>query len=145
MGIAIIGVSLLILKGYVNEYFDSVTASIIYHSMGYAVAPILTLIPAIYYHKQPVLIKTFWWGIFGVCSAEMVENIICRIPNNESCDNNYITLFVLSVGVVIWLYKLSKKMNHRGKGLMVGLGLGFSLAKTIFSKIWWAKLIAFLF
>ncbi len=135
-----IGISLLIGKGWFYENFEGLSYLIAYHIMGYAVAPCFSLVAAIKSHGSGGIIRQFFWSIFSICLVYFIDNSYCRIPNNDVCDNDYFTTFFVICTIVYMSYKMMKIMNDRGKGMIIGFGLGFSVAKTILHKTWLGKL-----
>ena len=110
--------------------------------MGYAVAPCFTFVAAMIMNNIGGLTRQFYWSVFGICLAEMLENSYCRIPNNESCDNDYFTAVIIFCTIFYGIHKLLKTLNSKSKGLIISFGIGIAIAKTLLSKLWWAKILA---
>ena len=110
----------------------------------YSVAPALTLLIGLMVKGNSKIIRLFVWSVFGVFLAELLETVYWRIPNNEPCANDYFSSFIVSLIIINAIYRLIKirLLNGRGEGFIVGIGIGYSVAKTIFSKLWWGKLFS---
>lgn len=114
--------------------------------LDYTFLPIAVLIIALNSKRFHKFVWLFSWSAFGLVISVLLEAIYWRIPNNEPTQNDYITSALVSLIALNFMYQMVrlKIVNDRGEGLFIGLGIGYSAAKTILSKLWLGKLLAWI-
>lgn len=106
----------------------------------YAINPVLSLIPCILYKGNKVMML-FSWSVFAVFFAELLEEMYWRIPDNTPSENSLISSVAVSIIILNGLYRVSK-MSYGDDKTIAGIGIGYGLGKTLFSKLWWSKVLA---
>lgn len=125
-----------VLEGEKIEVWQNIAAWILIYSIPTSLALLIALLTK----NEDKLIKLFAWSTFGIFLAELTETAWCRIPNNNMCENDYFSSTMVGLIIIHGIYRMTRIMNKSGERFILGLGLGFSLSKTIFSKSWLGKL-----